>query len=96
MTNDVLRRAFHTFWQAFLGALALAYGASGLDVSQVSDMASAKKFAAALGVAALSALLSAAKTTAASMVARRSVKRASDTGPGSLVDPVAHQPEHAA
>jgi hypothetical protein len=67
-TKDLAKRALHTFWQAFLAALLVAYAASGLNVSQVVDMGSAKKFAFALGVAVLGAVLSAVKTTLASFI----------------------------
>lgn len=53
-------RAFHTFWQSFSALLAVTWVASGLDVSQVTDWSSAKRFAfaalTAVGAAALAAL----------------------------------------
>lgn len=67
--RDIALRAFHTFWQAFVAALGVAYAASGLDVSQIVDLASAKKFLLALAVAALGALLSAVKSTIAALLA---------------------------
>lgn len=65
---DVLTRAGHTAWQAFLAALAVTWTASGLDVSQVVDVDSAKRFAVAALGAVLAALLSALKSTIAAIV----------------------------
>lgn len=82
--RDLLLRALHTFWQAFVAAAGVAWAASGLDVSQIVDLDSAKKFAVALGIAVAGAALSAVKTTVASLLAGG---RVDDTGPGSIDAP---------
>lgn len=67
---DALTRAGHTLWQAFLAALAVTWAASGLDVSQVTDVDSAKRFGIAAFGAVVAALLSAVKSTVAAVVAK--------------------------
>ncbi len=97
--SDLAKRAVHTFLQAFLGALAIAYAASGLDVSQIVDADSAKKFGLALATAVLAAALSAAKTTVAQTIPGARIPDDLDTGTGSLEPDrprPEHKPEHAA
>lgn len=68
--RDIAVRAAHTFWQAFLGALASVYVLAATDVHQVTDIASAKKFALALVAAVVAAAASALKTTIKQLTAK--------------------------
>lgn len=61
--REIGSRAFHTWWQAFAASLAVAWASSGLDVSQVTDVDSAKRVLLALALAVGAAALSAVKTT---------------------------------
>ena len=63
---DLAKRALHTFWQAFVAALGVTWAASGIDVSQITDIAAVKKVGLALVLAVVAAALSALKTTIAS------------------------------
>lgn len=60
---DMAKRAGHTFWQAFIAVIGVTWAASGLDVSQIVDVASGERFAVAALTAAGAAALSAFKTT---------------------------------
>lgn len=61
--RDLLIRAFHTFWQSFVAVLGVTWAASGIDVSQITDIDSAKKIVVAALAAVGAAALSALKTT---------------------------------
>jgi hypothetical protein len=61
--KDLAVRAVHTFWQSFLAVIGVTWAASGLDISQITDIESAKKFALAALAAVGAALLSAVKST---------------------------------
>lgn len=70
--RPALRPALHTLWQTFVAVLAVWWFASGADLAKsVTDVASAKRFGLALAAAAVAALLSAAKTTIASVIDAR-------------------------
>lgn len=60
--RDLALRAFHTFWQTFTAVFGGLYVASGLDVTQVVDVDSGKRFLAGVVAAAGAAALSATKT----------------------------------
>lgn len=95
--RDLALRAFHTFWQAFVAVFGGLVAAGGLSVSQVDDMASAKKLALALALAAGAAALSAVKTTVATLVPALMIP--DDTGPGFIEEPATGKhaaPEDAA
>lgn len=103
-TDALARKALHTLWQTFAAALVVAWGASGLDVSQVTDEASAKKLGLAAAAAVVAAFLSALKTTVAGLLAAPdTVGLNGSSGTGPLVpdvppvDPVPPVgPRHAA
>ena len=66
--RDLIFRSIHTLWQFFAAALAVTWAASGLDVSQVTDVDSAKRFGIAAFGAVVAALLSALKSTVSAIV----------------------------
>lgn len=68
--EDLAKRAGHTFWQAFVAVIGVTWLASGLNVNQITDIASAKRFAVAALVAVGAAALSAAKSTVAALTKR--------------------------
>jgi hypothetical protein len=76
--RDLLVRAFHTFWQAFTAAFGALYVASGINISQVTDIAGAKKVGLALVAAAGAAALSALKTTLAGSFTVSRTRKADD------------------
>ena len=78
--RELALRALHTFWQAFIAVLAVTWTASGLDVGQLTDLASAKKLLLAVAAAVLAAALSAAKTTVRELL----VPQVTGTGAGSV------------
>jgi hypothetical protein len=63
MSKSVLVRAAHTYWQSFAGVLGVTWAASGLNLSQVTDLSSAKRFGLAALTAVLAAALAAARTS---------------------------------
>lgn len=67
--RDLLIRAAHTFWQAFTAVLAATFLASGINVSQIVDVDSAKRIGLAVLAAVSASALSAAKSTLAGMLA---------------------------
>jgi hypothetical protein len=70
----ILVPALHTFWQAFVALLGIWWVASGLALfSSVSDVASARRVAVAVGTAVLAAALSALKSTIKTVLAERKV-----------------------
>ena len=79
--NDLVKRALHTFWQAFVAAVGIAYAASGLDVSTVTDLNSAKKFGWSLVLALGAAALSAVKTTIAQLTESSAISDDEDPDP---------------
>lgn len=84
LSNDALKRILHTFWQAFVAALAVTWVAAGIDVTQIVDLASAKKIALSAVMAIGAAALSAVKSIIAERVGMRTAESAG-TGPGSIV-----------
>lgn len=98
--RSVLVPALHTFWQFFVGLIAAWWLASGLNaVHQVTDVASAKRFALAAAGAVLAAALSAAMHTLQNYVAGGKVfdPTAIDVPDGpEPADLAAHVPAHAA
>ena len=62
LVKDVAVRAFHTFWQAAAGSLAVSFSASGLDVHQIASVAGAEKVGLGFAASAVAAGLSALKT----------------------------------
>ena len=83
--RDLALRALHTFWQSFVAIIGVTYAASGLNVGQIVDVDSAKRFALALLAAVAAAALSAVKTTVKSLTLGGPV---SDTGTGTTADVV--------
>ncbi len=75
--KDLAVRALHTFWQSFVAVIGVTWAASGLNISQITGVDSAKRFGLAALVALAAAGLSAVKTTVkatAASVAQRNVK----------------------
>lgn len=89
LSRDALLRILHTFWQAFVAALAVTWAAAGIDVTQVVDLASAKKIA----LSALMAIAAAALSAVKSMLANALPGAVADTGPGAIEDDVAGKHE---
>ena len=83
--RDLALRALHTFWQSFVAVVGVTYAASGLNVGQIVDVDSAKRFALALLAAVGAAALSALKTTIKNLTSTGAV---TDTGPGTTADVV--------
>lgn len=63
--KDALLRTFHTFWQAFLGALAISWSGVHFDAANLTDLSADKKLLVSVLVAVVAAVLAAAKSTAA-------------------------------
>lgn len=76
--RDAAVRAFHTLWQSFGASLTVAYAASGLHVSQITDVSSAKRFAVAAAAAVVAALLSTVKSAVVRAGRRPALTNAED------------------
>lgn len=99
--RDVAVRAWHTFYQSFVAALGVVWAASGIDVSQIVDVSSAKKVALSAVTAVVAAAASALKTTVLGFARTAGLPRDdSDMGYGYLapLDTADgdYRPEHAA
>jgi hypothetical protein len=73
--KDLALRALHTFWQSFLAVIGVTWAASGLNVSQITSVDSAKRFVLAALIAVAAAALSAVKTTVKALAASAALRK---------------------
>ena len=90
--NDVLKRAWHTWWQTFGAAVIVVFAASAADIGQITDIDSAKKVGLSLCAAILAAALSAVKTTLAQLFETSAISDEEDPDPD--VPPAVAPPAH--